>query len=108
MFRPRHGVPPSIEGSHGLLETAPAEEDRHDQEHDRGGADPTPLHDELDRALAEVVRREADAHGPADPARSVPEQEPPPLHLRDAGDPGAEDAQDGDETGEEDGLASVL
>ena len=59
------------------------------------------------RGLAGVVREQSDADRPDDPAGRVPEEEPPPLHARDARHPGAGDAQAAEEAREEDGLAAV-
>jgi hypothetical protein len=58
--------------------------------------------------MTRVVGDEPDAGRPANPPGRIPEQEPPPRHPADAGDPGSRVAKDGDEAAEEDCLAAVL
>ena len=66
------------------------------------------LADRLGDRLAGPVGEQRDAGRPEDAAGRVPEEEPPPLHVAEAGEPGGRDPQDGDEAAEEDRLRAVL
>ena len=57
--------------------------------------------------MPRVVGDEPDTRGPADPSGRVPEEESPPFHVADAGDPRSRVAQHGDEAAEEDDLPAV-
>src|SRR5207244_545185 len=70
------------------------------------GEDAVPL-DGVGRRFAGVVRDEADRRRPRDPARRVPEEELPPLHAAQAGDPRGGEAEDRDEAAEEHRLPAV-
>src|SRR5205823_14690425 len=82
----------------------PADDDR---EHDAGAPVETVALERAGGCLAAVVGEQADSCRPGDAARGIPEQEPPPTHAREPGDPGNRVAQNRDEAAEEDRLAAV-
>src|SRR5262249_4812861 len=88
-------------------ETSDEDPPEDDREGDGSGrVEPVALN-RVGRSFAPVVRDQSDRRRPDDPAGGVPEQELPPVHPREAGDPGDGVAEDGDEATEEDRLAAV-
>ena len=67
---------------------------------DPGGVDAV-TRDRVAGRLPAVVRNEADRGRPDDPARRIPEEEPPPREASEAGDPRRGEAEDRDKAAEE-------
>src|SRR6478672_9220540 len=63
--------------------------------------------DRLRRRPARVVGDRTEGDCPDDPAGGIPEEEAPPGHMADSGEPRCRDAQDRHESTEEDGLRPV-
>src|SRR5438876_5750348 len=84
-----------------------AEPDGDHCDDDRGARVEAVTLDRVCRCLAGVVRGQSDRRRPGDATRGVPEQEPPPVHAREAGDPGDGVTQDGDEAAQEHRLAPM-
>src|SRR5437870_4340821 len=88
---PANLLRPFRKGLEPLLDTRLAEAERQEAEHQqrrdaRGREEPVALDRVRDR-LAAVEGSEADRHRPADPAGGVPEEEAPPVHPPETGDP---------------------
>src|SRR5262249_28485218 len=85
----------------------------HDQEADHGeedgaaGGEEPVRADRFRRRVAQEIGDETDQRRPRDPARSVPGEEAPSAHAREAGRPRRGHPQDSDEATEEHGLAAV-
>ena len=113
----RRGDPPDPDEARGLglalvehaLSPSPhAEEpDGADDEQDDHRVEPV-LADRLRNRLAGPVGEQRDARCPDDPARGIPGEELPPLHVAETGEPRGGDPQDGDKASEEDRFRAVL
>src|SRR6476660_330359 len=93
---------------HALVPEAHADEEECAERDDDRGAEHAVTAERVGGRLAEEVGEQPEASRPDDAARRVPEEEAPPRHVRDAGEPGRRDAEHGDEAADEDGLAAVL
>src|SRR5438067_12604767 len=70
---------------HALLpDVDHADDERRQHDHDGGAREPV-LADRVGCGLAEVVREQPEADRPHDAAGGVPEEKPPPRHVRDPG-----------------------
>src|SRR6266540_6993343 len=90
--------------------TAPEMErkaDDDDEPGDHAAAEQSVVRDRVRGRLAGVVRDERDRHRPRDSAERVPEEEAPPRHVRESGDPRAGDAKAAEPARQEDRLAAV-
>src|SRR5439155_6684174 len=83
------------------------DEDDHADDGDRTRADQAVVRDRIRGRAPELVRDDRNQHRPADPPGGVPDEELPPGHPADAGEPGGGDTEDRDEPAEEDGLGAV-
>ena len=72
-----------------------------DEHRDAGGRVQAVRLDRVGGRLARRSTRRGRPRRPDDPAGRIPEEEPPPLHLAEPGDPGGREAQDRDEAAEE-------
>src|SRR5260370_1473283 len=82
-------------------ENAQADQHEHGEQGGPGGDEIAVPLDRVGRRFPGVIRDEADARRPDDSTERVPEEELPPVHPADAGDPGGGEAEDGDEAAEE-------
>src|SRR5947209_7175318 len=94
-----------------FLQPAPREvkpdSPEHDDYRDAGSREEAVARDGIRGGLSAVERDEPDSDRPHDPARRVPEEEAPPRHASEPGNPRSGEPQDRDEATEEHRLGPV-